>query len=81
MKGENKLALQKAIEKRCPTASSPKVTRYISKFWDRSLRERKITAVSDPNSLKAYLDGITLAELTNNKPSFRKADDANPTII
>ena len=40
-------ALQQAIQERWPQshADSPKVKRYVGKFWDRQRQERKITAV------------------------------------
>ena len=37
--------------------------RYVGKFWDRQRRERKITAVSDLDTLQAYLNSITLDDL------------------
>ncbi|MCP4361067.1 MAG: hypothetical protein GY796_23920 [Chloroflexi bacterium] len=48
MSDENSVALQQEIQDRWPQsrhANSPKVKRYVGKFWDRQRRERKITAV------------------------------------
>ena len=82
MSDTNELALQKAIEKRWPTASSPKVTKYIGKFWSRSRRERKITAVVEGNhgnytvSIEAELeDNLVYVQLLHRQtwvlPSLR----------
>jgi hypothetical protein len=41
--------LQEAIKRRWPQADSPKVKRYVDKFWDRKRQEKRITAVVQGN--------------------------------
>jgi len=57
--------LQEAIKRRWAQADGPKVKRYVDKFWDRSRRERRITAVVQGNhgnytvSIEAQAGGLS----------------------
>jgi uncharacterized Zn finger protein len=64
---DDNIVLQDAIKQRWPEADSPKVKRYVDKFWDRSRRERRITAVVQGNhgnytvSIEAQAGGLSSA--------------------
>jgi uncharacterized Zn finger protein len=61
---DDNIVLQEAIKQRWPQADSPEVKRYVDKFWDRSRRGKRITAVVQGNhgnytvSLEAQEGGL-----------------------
>ncbi len=65
MDNQDAIILRDAIQERWPQshADSPKVKRYVGKFWDRQRRERKITAVVAGNHGN-YTISIEMREAT-----------------